>query len=170
MDALLRFQHFTSKAPSTKNHESILDPDFEKAFDRIGLHSVLHELWGVGPRLYNLIKAFMTNRTFRVRVNKSTSRLHKLHNGEGSPLSVLLFMVAFEQITSIFNRHKDISISLYADDAFIFTKKKDLDSVKETYSEELVHWGTSSGAFLCIEKFQVLHISLYLSVLFFLSQ
>jgi len=164
MDALLRFQHFASKALSTKNHVSILATDFEKAFDRVGLHSVLYQLvlWGVGPRLYNLIKAFMTNRTFRVRVNNSTSNLHKLHNGipQGSPLSVVLFMIAFEQISSIFNRHKDISISLYADDAFIYTNKKDLNSVKDTFSnvlDELEQWGASSGASLSIEKCQVLH-------------
>jgi len=86
------------EGPFYKNHVSILATDFEKAFDRVGLHSVLYqlELWGVGPRPYNFIKAFMTNRTFRVRVNNSTSNLHKLHNGipHGSPLSVVLFMIA----------------------------------------------------------------------------
>jgi len=112
---------------------------------------------------YNLIKAFMTNITFRVRNNNSTSKLHKPYNGipQGSPLSVVLFLVAFEQITSIFNRHKDISISLYADNAFIFTKKGDLDPVKEIFSEvlqEKEQWGASSGASPSIEKCQVLHI------------
>jgi len=68
MDALLRIQHFASNALSTKNHVSILATDFERAFDREGIHVVLCQLgsWGIGPRLYNLIKAFMTNRSFRV--------------------------------------------------------------------------------------------------------
>jgi len=70
-------------------------------------------------------------------------------------------MIAFEQISSIFNRHKDISISLYADDAFIYTNKKDLNSVKDTFSnvlDELEQWGASSGASVSIGKYQVLHI------------
>jgi len=141
MDALLRIQHFASNALSTKNHVSILATDFERAFDRVGIHAVLCQLgrWGIGPRLYNLIKAFMTNRYFRVRVNNVTSNTHILHNGipQGSPLSVVLFMIAFEEINNILSRHKEIHISLYADDAIIFTKIQNINIVKIKFLEIL---------------------------------
>jgi len=55
-------------------------------------------------------------------------------------------MVAFEQITSIFNRHKDISISLYADDAFIFTKKKKISILSRKLS--LKFWKSWSNGVL----------------------
>jgi len=94
MDAWLRIQHFASNVLSTKNHVSILATDFERAFDRVGIQTVLCQVerWGIGPRLYNLIKAFMTNRSFRVRMNNVTSNTHILHNGipQGSPLSVVI--------------------------------------------------------------------------------
>jgi len=55
-------------------------------------------------------------------------------------------MVAFEQITSIFNRQKDISISLYADDAFIFTKKKKISILSRKLS--LKFWKSWSNGVL----------------------
>jgi len=152
MDALLRIQHFASNALSTKNHVSILATDFERAFDRVGIHAVLCQLgrWGIGPRLYNLIKAFMTNRSFRVRLNNVTS-----------PLSVVLFMIEFEEINNILSRHKEIHISLYADDAIIFTKIKNINVVKIQFLEilhEINSWGATSGASLATDKCQLLHI------------
>jgi len=50
---------------------------------------------------------------------------------------------------------------LFADDAFIYTNKKDLNSVKDTFLnvlDELEQWVASSGASLSIKKCQVLHI------------
>jgi len=48
MDALLQIEHFVSDALSTKNHVSILGTDFEKAFDRMGVHVLKKlELWRV---------------------------------------------------------------------------------------------------------------------------
>lgn len=120
---------------STKNHVTILATDLEKAFDRVGPHAVLNKLklWGIGPRFFNLIKAFLINRTFRVRVNNVTSFTHKLLNGipQGSPLSVVLFMIAFEDLSNIFKRYKNINVSIYADDAIIYTKIKNISTVKK---------------------------------------
>ena len=100
MDVLIHCQHFTANAISTKNHVTILATDYEKAFDRIGLHVVINELekWQVGKKMYNFIKAFLLNRQFRVRVNVSFSKFYPLRNGipQFSPLSVILFIIAFD--------------------------------------------------------------------------
>jgi len=116
MDALLRIKHFASNAISTKNPVSILATDFERALDCVRIHAVLCRLerWGIGPRLFNLIKAFMINRSFRVLINNVTSNSHILHNGipPRSPISVFLFMIAIEDIKDIVTRHKHIYILL----------------------------------------------------------
>jgi len=137
MDSILKIQHFVSNAISTRNLVSILDTDFEKAFDRVGPHAVLSRLllWAIGPRLYNLVKASMTNRTFKVRVNDKTSSSANLLNGipQGSPLSVVLFIIAFDHVNLSLARYKKINLSLYADDIIIYTKEKNLRTVKNTF-------------------------------------
>ena len=41
-DTLLHIDYYIIKVLSAKNHVNILSNDFEKAFDRIGLHVILH--------------------------------------------------------------------------------------------------------------------------------
>jgi len=91
------------------------------------------QLWGIGPRLYNLVEAFMTNSIFKVRFNDKTSSSPNLLNGipQGSPLSVVLFIIAFDHVNLRLARYKKISLSLYADDIIIFTKEKNLRTVKK---------------------------------------
>ncbi len=137
IDSLLHIQHYASNALSTKNHVTVLSTDFEKAFDRVGIHTILSQLekWGVGQKIFNIIKAFMTNRTFRVRINNTLSNHFNLYNGipQGSPHSVVLFIIAFEQVSNIILIYKNISLSLYADDAIIFTKIKDIKIVNNIF-------------------------------------
>jgi len=77
----------------------------------------------------------MTNRTFKVRVNDKTSSSANLLNGipQGSPLSVVLFIIAFDHVNLRLARYKKINLSLYADDVIIFTKEKNLRTVKNTF-------------------------------------
>lgn len=165
MDSLLHLQHYVSDALSSKNHVTVLATDFEKAYDRVGVHAVLQQLarWGVGPKVFNLVKAFMTRRSFRVRVNNTLSDFYTLHNGipQGSPLSVVLFIIAFEQLNSIIKKHKNIQLSVYADDALLLSKMNDTVALNNIFLEiltEIKEWGKLSGAFLAINKCKVLHI------------
>lgn len=141
MDALLKIKHFVSNAISTRNHVSILAMHFEKTFDRVGLHAVLPrlQLWGICPRLYNVVKAFMTKRTFKTRVNDISTSSANILNGipQGSPLSEVLFTIAFDQINLTLARYKEIKISLYADDAIIYTKLKIITNVKNIFLKVL---------------------------------
>jgi len=70
-------------------------------------------------------------------------------------------MIAFKEINNILSRHKEIHISLYADDAIIFTKIKNINIVKIKFLEilhEINSWGATSGASLATDKCQLLHI------------
>ena len=105
LDYLLHINHFISQGLSHKNHVTILSTDFERAFDRIGVHIVLQEItnWKVGTKIYQIIKSFLTNRYFKVRINSTLSQNYSLFNGipQGSPFSVTLFLIAFNSISKI---------------------------------------------------------------------
>lgn len=164
-DVLLYLQHFISRALSSRNHVNILSTDFERAFDRIGVHVILQQLseWKIGKNMYSIIKSFLSNRKFNVRINGHQSNTFPLHNGipQGSPLSVVLFVIAFNQFSKIINTQKHIEHAIYADDAVIFTKTKDNNKVKEIFSKllkDIENWTVISGAKLSIEKCNLLHI------------
>lgn len=83
MDSLIQLQHLVSDSLATKHHATILATDFEKAFDRVGVHAVLNQLplWMIGLKAFKIVKAFMTHRQFRVRVNNVLSNAYPLKNG-----------------------------------------------------------------------------------------
>lgn len=148
-----------------KKHASILTIDFEKAFDRIGLHVIVKKLieWKTGPKIIKYITSFLTNRSFRIKINDTYSTVHKLKNGipQGSPLSVALFLIAFNEISKIIDRHNKISHLLYADDLILFSKCKDLNMVGNSFSEiveDLSNWGKCSGSKISLQKCEILHI------------
>ncbi|XP_017491644.1 PREDICTED: RNA-directed DNA polymerase from mobile element jockey-like, partial [Rhagoletis zephyria] len=123
VDALLHFDHFVSVALSKKNHISLLSLDFAKAFDRIGIQVVLRQLdkWKVGPKIFNFIKSFLSSRKISVLISNVRSPMFPLDNGtpQGSPLSVILFTIAFDELSSIFSQFPNVSHQMYADDIVI---------------------------------------------------
>ena len=86
-----------------------------------------------------------------------------LANGirQGSPLSVVLFMNAFDEVSKILSESKYIEHCLYADDIIIFTKLKDLNVIKETFNNilnNLSDWSESSGSSISYSKCNILHM------------
>lgn len=126
-DALLHIDEYVTSALFTKNHISILSIDFEKAFDFwIGLPIILNKLikWKVGSKIFNYVKSFLTNRKFRIKLNCTYSKVKESKNDipQGSPLSIIIFIIAFNELSEILSKYKTISHSLYADDLFVFSK------------------------------------------------
>ena len=164
-DVLLHFDNYVNSALSSSNHVTTLSLDFEKAFDRVGIHVVLRQLskWNVGSKIYNFVKNFLCNRKFRIVINSSASSTKPLANGipQGSPLSVILFIIAFDEVSRILSECKYIEHCLYADDIIIFTKIKDLNVIKETFNNILNNisdWSESSGSSISYSKCNILHI------------
>ena len=130
MDALLHFEHHSSKIISNKGHVTCLSLDFEKAYGRIGLHKVLQQLakWKLGPKCCNLLKIVLTNRRFRIKVHNNFSHCLPLENGvpQGSPLSVVIFIIVFNEISEILSHF--FSLLLYV-------RRRNSDIFKTTRSE-----------------------------------
>lgn len=165
MDSLLFTDYLINKALSAKNHLSIISLDFCKAFDKVGIHAVINQLvkWNVGPIIVNYVKNFMTNRKIKVKIGRYFSKTLPLHNGipQGSPLSVVLFVIAYQKLLEIIAIHKEIQISAYADDFNLLIK---LDKVKnrtinlDTLYEDISGWCSYSGASLSPAKCKHMHI------------
>ena len=90
-DALLHIDNYVTNALSSRNHAPILSIDFEKSFDRIGVHVIISSLkkWKVGPKIFNYVKSYLNGRNFRVKINGTHSalRLDKSSSSESSPLA-----------------------------------------------------------------------------------
>lgn len=164
-ESLVSLDHLIKKALSIKKHLSLISLDFTKAFDKIGIHSILEQLrqWKIGPKIYNYIKNFMSNRNIKVRVNSAYSDTFPIWNGipQGSPLSVVLFLIAYNKLANIINMHKQVDFLAYADDFIIIQnlkKQKNSDIDLKKLFDDILLWCSNSGAQLSIEKCKHLHI------------
>ena len=133
---LLHFRHVLSTAISSRNHVTTLILDFERAFDRIGIHVALRQLikWNVGKNIFNL-RSFLSNRTFRVKINNKYSDKVPLSNciAQSSLTSVVCFIIAFDEVSKIIANYR-VEHAIYADDVLIFSKNYNLNHFKDTFS------------------------------------
>ena len=165
MDVLLFLDHTILDSITSKKHISIISLDFTKAFDKIGIHSVIDQLktWKVGPKIINYVYNFLSNRKIIVRVGKYYSSTRPLHNGipQGSPLSVILFLIAYNRLADIMSTYKEIQFCAYADDFNIIIKNnrdKNITTDLNSLFQDLNNWCLYSGAVLSIAKSKHLHI------------
>jgi hypothetical protein len=128
--ALLRRLH-RSKTPSL-----LMKLDISKAFDSVSWVYLLDMLRvrGFGVRWRNWIAAFLSSASSRVLFNgeEGASISHRRGLRQGDPLSPLLFILAMEPLSRLFDLATDdgllspvagsIRCSLYADDVALFIK------------------------------------------------
>jgi len=83
-ECLTLLDYQTTAALPTRSHLSIISHDFERAYDKIGIHAVIDELqrWKIGPKFLNFVKNFLTNRKIKVKVKTDhcTMGSHKGHH------------------------------------------------------------------------------------------
>jgi hypothetical protein len=99
----------------------VLYTDFEKAFDKINLTKLLEKLKkiGIGGKLLELMKSYLSDRKMRVILNGCFSREFTATSGvpQGSHLGPLFFIIYLNDIADIFKSSKFIA---YADDLKIW--------------------------------------------------
>lgn len=100
--------------------------DVEKAFDTVWPQGLLIKLITSDlPDTYvHIIKSFLTERTFKVKINNTFSSEKTINAGvpQGAVLSPTLFNI----YTADFPRHKNCRFAQYADDTVIFTSDMDI--------------------------------------------
>ena len=100
----------------------VIYTDFEKAFDRVPHNRLISKLhsYNIHVDIINWIKAYLTNRVQRVRINSCFSNSANVISGipQGSILGPLLFIIYINELPDIFDSGS--KLLLYADDAKIY--------------------------------------------------
>lgn len=162
---IMQLDFLISKALAKNSHISLIALDFAKAYDKIGVHSLVDQLkiWKVGPRIINYIINYMNNRKIQVKVNGHLSRKYPLQNGipQGSPLSVVLFLIAYNRLCEIIKIQKSVDFYAYADDFYLIPKLSKLKNQNIDLINlfgNIDEWCRQSGAELSVTKCKHLHI------------
>lgn len=105
----------------------------------------------------------MNNRKITVKVGNHFSDFHPLYNGipQGSPLSVIIFLIAYNKLCSIIRFHKEVQFCDYADDFNLIVKhKKDINPTSNLNHlfQDILNWCEYSGAKLSPTKCKYIHI------------
>ena len=120
--------------------------DISKAFDKVWHAGLIYKLIGLKVPMYiiRFVKSFLTDRTFRVKVNGAYSDPHPVTCSvpQGSVLGPLLFLIFINDIPLA--RSLNVSYSaLFADDLksiFIFRKSGQVKCLMRKYLESLTAW------------------------------
>lgn len=105
----------------------------------------------------------MSHRKIIVRVGSFYSKPFPLHNGipQGSPLSVVLFLIAYNKLSDIILSHKNLNFFGYADDFNIIVRSCSSKNPKIDLNHlvnDILNWCKYSGAVLSQTKCKYIHI------------
>ena len=120
--------------------------DISKAFDKVWHSGLIYKLIYLGVPMYiiRFIKSFLSDRSFKVKINDKYSETHPITCTvpQGSVLGPLLFLVFIGDIP--LSNKKNVSYSaLFADDLstiFFLRDTKKIKKMMNDYLECLVEW------------------------------
>jgi len=83
IDSLLLVDHIATRSFSLKKHITLISLDFNKAFDKIGIISVINQLkeWKIGKRILNYVLNFMTSSKIIINLINNLSSFFPLNSG-----------------------------------------------------------------------------------------
>ncbi|GFU07187.1 RNA-directed DNA polymerase from mobile element jockey [Trichonephila clavipes] len=119
---LLRVVEYAKSGFKEKKCTGAVFLDIQKAFDRVWHTGLLYKLIKINapPQLILIIKSFLNNRFFAVRVNDTHSSTKQIRAGapQGALLSPTLFNIYINDIP----KTRQTTVCLYADDTAILTQ------------------------------------------------
>ncbi|GFV95028.1 probable RNA-directed DNA polymerase from transposon X-element [Trichonephila clavipes] len=112
--------------------------EIQKAFDRVWINGLTFKLitFKIPHPLIHLIHSYLTNRSFRIRINETLSNEHSVSAGcpQGSLLGPLLFTLYINDIPD----YSLTKINLYADDTAIHATYKKLETISFALNKHLL--------------------------------
>jgi len=108
LDSLLYVDHLAFRTIALKKHLTIISLDFTKAFDKIGMHTVIQQTTSLENKCSYVIN-IMTNGKVIVKTDTNLSNTFPRNDGipQGSPISVILFLLAYNSLTNIISPHRN---------------------------------------------------------------
>ncbi|MCG8432091.1 MAG: reverse transcriptase family protein, partial [Candidatus Omnitrophica bacterium] len=105
-------------------HTTAVFIDLQQAYDRVwrkDLFIKMHQM-GIQGKMFNWIRAFLTNRTISTQYEGATSSKRTLEEGlpQGSALSCTLFLIFINDLT----KYLKVSTAMFADDLVIWTTQR----------------------------------------------
>ena len=144
---------------SNSSNADVIYLDFAKAFDKVDHKILLQKIWRFGFRgkIYNWLKAFLTNRKQRVIVDGVLSSLADVLSGvpQGTVLGPLLFLIFIDDMTNVV---KHSSVKLFADDSKLCKEVKCLADqlLLQEDLTSVLKWADTNNMQLNEDKFQVI--------------
>ncbi|KAM7305713.1 uncharacterized protein ISCGN_015609 [Ixodes scapularis] len=165
-DCLLRLYNDLLQDKSTTQLRSLLSLDIYKAFDNVSHDSILSTLRETqcGPRMYNYIRNFLSNRTAAFKIPGHISTPFPLHQGvpQGSILSPTLFNLAMSKLPAQLDTIPHLKFSIYADDVTLWTNTGSPGQQEETLQhacDTVARYAISIGLACSPSKSELLVIS-----------
>lgn len=157
LDHLVRLETLIREAFVNRQHCVSVFFDLEKAYDTTWRHGILQDLlaYGVRGRMLRCIKAYLTGRTFQVRLGTTLSDIFVQENGvpQGGVLSVTLFAIKINTIAKVIPR--SIAYSLYVDDLQISSSSCNPSSCERQLQlaiNKISKWADENGFRFSAEK------------------
>ena len=141
--------------------------DMSAAFDTISYEILLDRLEeiGIADKALDLLKSYITNRTYRTLINDIQSNEFQLKYGvpQGSVLGPLLFLnYLFTSISLLISKFPQIKFNIFADDIIIYlilTLKNNDNSSLTNCTNTIRNWLINNNLLLNIDKTQLINIS-----------
>ena len=113
-----------SNTLSSKRCGVLLTCDMDKAFDRVSREKIKTKIntMGFPPRYYNWLSSYLSNRSYKVRVEGHLGDRYTSEDGvpQGTVLAPLLFNLVMDQLAdSLSSMGPDVKPALFADDVAI---------------------------------------------------
>ena len=150
MDHVVKLETSIRGANIQKQHLIAIFFDLEKVYEttwKLGIMKDLHSL-GLQGRLLNLIKSFLLDQQFQIRIRWTFSNLYKQEEGvlQGSILSVTLFNIKINSITRCLT--PGIDGYLHVDDFCIISRSKYMRTAEHQLQQcinKITQWANTDG-------------------------
>lgn len=125
---LFRITEYISNSFEKHCHTGSVFIDVSKAFDKVWYEGLLYKLklFNTPKYLFNIIKSFLSNKQFSVKINDSNSNLQPISAGvpQDSKLGPILFNIFISDISE----SPRTNMALFADDTAIYSESRNLEA------------------------------------------